>query len=219
MKGNLKLFNEKNMYRHVKRIASNAESPMPQTLKALDFAWKAHEGQVRKGEGNVPYIIHPLTVACHALAMNLKDDNLIATCLLHDVLEDCDVSRDELPVSEEVKDAVELLTKNWNVNSFAKNNQLTDFEYEQLEDEYYSRIIENPIATIVKLIDRCNNVFSMASGFTPEKSQDYIKETIKHFYPLLKEAKLRYPDYDDQIFLLRYQITGMVESMRLLIGD
>ena len=59
------------------------------TLQALSFARKAHNGQYRKsGE---PYIVHPLTCASHAIALGLHDDQIIAACLLHDVIEDCHV--------------------------------------------------------------------------------------------------------------------------------
>ena len=34
------------------------------------------------------YMVHPLTLACHALAMGLKNDDVIAACLAHDMLED-----------------------------------------------------------------------------------------------------------------------------------
>ena len=40
------------------------------TLTALDYAANAHEGQLRKNS-DIPYINHPLTMACHAMAMGL----------------------------------------------------------------------------------------------------------------------------------------------------
>ena len=67
------------------------------TLKAVDFAVAAHEGQTRK-KSDVPYIYHPLNLACHALAMNITDDAVISCCLLHDVIEDCGKTAEELPV-------------------------------------------------------------------------------------------------------------------------
>ena len=49
-------------------------------------------------------------MAMHAITLGLQDDDLLAACLLHDVLEDCPVSREELPCSEAAKQAIELLT-------------------------------------------------------------------------------------------------------------
>ena len=55
-----------------------------ETPKALLFAERCHAGQRRKGPAKLPYIIHPLTMACHALSLGLAEDELIATALLHD---------------------------------------------------------------------------------------------------------------------------------------
>ena len=54
------------------------------TVKALAFARSKHDGCTRRnGE---PYIIHPLTMTSHAIALGIAEDNLLATLLLHDVL-------------------------------------------------------------------------------------------------------------------------------------
>lgn len=78
------------------------------SLKAVDFAVKAHEEILRKNS-DVPYISHPLTLACHALAMWLYDDALISACLLHDVVEDTDYTNEDLPVSDEAKEIAYML--------------------------------------------------------------------------------------------------------------
>jgi GTP pyrophosphokinase len=49
-------------------------------------------------------------MACNALGMGIRDDDAIATILLHDVCEDCDVTPDELPVTDAVKHSVDLVT-------------------------------------------------------------------------------------------------------------
>ena len=57
--------------------------------KAIFFAAKAHEGQVRK-MSNTPYILHPIEVA--SIISTLTDDQEIMTAgVLHDVIEDCGV--------------------------------------------------------------------------------------------------------------------------------
>ena len=58
---------------------------MHDTLKALDFALQAHEGQKRK-KSDIPYIYHPLNMACHCFALKIKDDALVSATLLHDVV-------------------------------------------------------------------------------------------------------------------------------------
>jgi GTP pyrophosphokinase len=80
-------FSADKMYTYLKGYAMGAD--MEQTLLALAFARDKHSGQLRKdGE---PYIIHPLTMACNAIALEIRDDYLIAAILLHDVVEDCNI--------------------------------------------------------------------------------------------------------------------------------
>ena len=81
-----------------------------ETPKALLFAERCHAGQRRKGPAKLPYIIHPLTMACHALALGLAEDELIATALLHDTCEDCHILPEELPVNATVQEAVRRLS-------------------------------------------------------------------------------------------------------------
>ena len=91
------------MYTYLRGYASGAG--MKETLKALAFAREKYSGQLRKsGE---PYIVHPLTMACNAVSMGIKEDAVIATIILHDVCEDCGVTIGQLPVSDRVKHALD----------------------------------------------------------------------------------------------------------------
>jgi (p)ppGpp synthase/HD superfamily hydrolase len=62
----------------------------PRYADAVRFAADAHFGQVRKGTA-IPYIIHPLTVSALVVEFGGDEDQAIAG-LLHDVVEDCEVS-------------------------------------------------------------------------------------------------------------------------------
>ena len=190
-----RLFDEGKMYTYIKTYASVKK--LYQTSKVLAYARELHKGQLRKGKDKVPYIYHPLLISCHALALGLDDDNIISTALLHDVCEDCGVSYEELPVNEETRTAVSLLTK-----------------VDDDEENYFIRISQNAIATIVKLLDRCNNISSMAVGFSKERMVEYIKETEKWFYPLLQKAKYEFPMYSNQIFLIKYHMISVIEVIK-----
>ncbi len=194
-----KNFNSDKMYTYIRGYASGLH--MTQTLQALTFARQKHSGQKRKsGE---PYIIHPLTMACNALAIGINDDAVIATILLHDVCEDCGVTPEELPVSDEVHRSVDLMTF-----------RVMDGETKEIaKNRYYNMLLENREATLCKLIDRCHNVSSMAGTFSVEKLKSYIEETREYVLPLLRKAKDMYPADSDALFILKYHITSVVDSI------
>lgn len=79
----------------------------PLIKKAMDIAYKAHLGQVDKG--GTPYIFHPLHIA-----ERVDTEYEICTALLHDVIEDSDITLDYLfkeGFPQEVIKAVDLLTR------------------------------------------------------------------------------------------------------------
>ena len=107
---------------------------MTQTLeRAIAIAAAAHAGQLDKG--GAPYILHPLKVM---LRMTTLEERIVA--VLHDVVEDCDISLDDLRkegFSEEVLTAIESVTK---------------VPGESYED-FVERAAQNPIGRVVKLAD------------------------------------------------------------------
>ena len=159
-----RVFSEEHMYTFVKATAT-AKS-LNGTLKALPFAKDKHKDQFRKGKDRVPYINHPLTITCHALAMGIQDDDVLAAILLHDVVEDCQVTLDELPANDKVKDIVDRVSK----------AELPG------EEEAFSSVT-TPASHgklgrfLVKIMDRCNNLSMMAAGFDKDKMITYIVET------------------------------------------
>ena len=196
-------FNHEKMYTYIRGFAAGAA--MKETQKALTFAREKHCGQLRRS--GQPYIIHPLTMACDALSMGIKDDAVVATILLHDVCEDCGVSVAELPCSETVKRGVELMTfrvMEGETKEIAKNR-------------YYNMLLQGREAAMTKLIDRCHNVSSMAGTFSVEKLKAYIEETRHYVLPLLRKVKNQYPEDSDILFVLKYHIVSVVDSIEATI--
>lgn len=108
----------------------------PLTYKAMHIAYRAHHGQLDKS--GAPYIFHPIH-----LAEQMEDEISCCAALLHDVVEDTDVTLDDLrkDFPEEVVEAVRLLThEKW----------MPDLEY-------LTAIKSNPIALKVKLADNAHN--------------------------------------------------------------
>ncbi len=204
-----RLFHEDNMYTRIKTVAQLEE--LNNTLAALDFMRNKHKGQYRKkspyATESIEYINHPLMMACHAHAMGIRDDGVLAAILLHDVVEDTDAALEDLPVSDEIKEIVNLVTF----------KSLIGKTKEQSKASYYEAISENKKACIVKIIDRCNNVSTMAGCFSKEKLIEYINETEKYIMPLISVIKNRYPEYSDIAFIVKYQIISLIESIKFLL--
>lgn len=198
------MFSIDNMLRRVRMYAQAKK--MTQTQKAIRIMLKYHDGAVRKSNNGaaVPYVIHPLMMACHAFALGIDSDVLIATILLHDVVEDTEATLQKLDVSEEIKQAVDLV-------SFEELNGMSKEESFEI---YYKKIGQNKIASMVKLLDRCNNVSTMATGFQPEKMARYIVETEEYVLPLLDKVKHEYDEYYDAAFLLKYHLLSVMESLK-----
>ncbi len=62
--------------------------------RAMEYAAQAHRGGTRKG-GDIPYIVHPFEVAM-ILKENSFEDKVVAAGLLHDLLEDTEVTKNDL---------------------------------------------------------------------------------------------------------------------------
>ncbi|MBR3795449.1 MAG: helix-turn-helix domain-containing protein [Clostridia bacterium] len=197
-----RLFSEEKMYTYIKTYAT--VKGLHQTVGVLPYAKAMHKGQYRRGKDHVPYIYHPLLVACHALALGLDDDDLISAALLHDVCEDCGVMPDELPVNERTRRAVVLLTKDEGCCA----------DEEAAQERYYRGIAADPVASMVKLLDRCCNISEMSSGFGRDRIVGYVSSTEKWIYPLMNETRTRYPGYANQVFLIKYHMTSVMEAIK-----
>lgn len=193
------MFNADHMYTYIRGFATGAM--MPETLKALVFAREKHNGQTRKNGD--PYIIHPLTMACEAMSLGIRDDEVVATILLHDVCEDCDVGLSELPVDDKTRHSVELMTF----------KIMPGETKEVAQNRYYNMILQDRAATLTKLMDRCHNVSSMAGVFSIDKLKAYIEETQLYVLPLLRKAKQAYPEDSDILFILKYHIISVIDSI------
>ena len=121
---------------------------------AQRIATQAHSGQFRRG-GEVPYIRHPEDVASRMGA----DAHEQTVAWLHDVIEDCDVTAEDLlnqGIPDRCVDAIVLMTKSKGV------------AYE----DYLERICSNPLATRVKIADMISN---LADNPTNKQLKKYAK--------------------------------------------
>lgn len=210
-----RMFSEDHMYSFVQNYVNAGAAP--QTAAALPYACRMHEGQFRRGCEKIPYIYHPLLMACHALALGFNEDEIIATALLHDVLEDCHkpdgspLTVKDFPkeIGNDVRAAVQLVTKP------DEDGKKKDPAW---EPKYYAAIARNRLAVIVKILDRCNNISTMTTGFTRVRMMQYITNTEKYVLPLIDILKTTYRDTCyNQAFLLKYQMRSILESLKRVL--
>ncbi len=197
------IYDWEHMKTYVKTTARNLG--LSDTLAAVNFAAAAHEGQKRK-KSDIPYIYHPLNMACHALSMGIREDAVLAAILLHDVVEDCGKTPEELPVCDEARELVRLLT----------HADTSDENRDEIMQEYYASIQASPKASLIKCIDRCNNLTTMAWGLSRERILRMIDETERYYPDLLKVIK-ETTEYNNAAWLLRYQIESMLDIYKRLM--
>ncbi len=118
--------------------------------KALVFAYDAHKNQVRKNSGD-PYIVHPITVSenvkKYKRSKNLE--LLMVVGILHDVVEDCDVSIQKIAEKFGYKVAA-ILEELTNDEKLIKEKGKTEY----LIDKMFNM---SSYALVIKLCDRLDN--------------------------------------------------------------
>ncbi|MEL6929441.1 MAG: bifunctional (p)ppGpp synthetase/guanosine-3',5'-bis(diphosphate) 3'-pyrophosphohydrolase [Cyanobacteria bacterium J06600_6] len=157
--------------------SSESESDNLLICRAFNFAYQLHEGQMRKsGE---PYIAHPIAVA--TLLRSLGGDSVtIAAGFLHDVVEDTEVSPEEIEelFGVQVRLLVEGVTKLSKFNfSSTTERQAENFRRMFLAMATDIRVI------VVKLADRLHNMRTL-DHLKPEKQRRISQETREIFAPL-----------------------------------
>ena len=146
--------------------------------KAYKLARSAHNDQLRKsGE---PYIIHPLNVAIILADLEMDKETIVAG-LLHDIVEDTDITLEEL---EEMFGKETALI----VDGVTKLSRLTysaDKVEEQAENlrKMFLAMAKDIRVVIVKLADRLHNMRTL-KYMTPEKQEEKAQETLDIYSPI-----------------------------------
>ncbi len=157
--------------------AYNPELDRELLERAFLFASEAHEGQQRRsGE---PFIAHPVGVA-RVLADLRLDDATLAAALLHDVVEDTEVTIEEVRAEfgEEITRLVEGVTKLTRIHFQSR---------EQAQAENYRKMIvamaQDPGVILIKLADRLHNMRTI-EYLGKQKQLQKARETLEVYAPL-----------------------------------
>ena len=198
--------------------------------KAYEFANLAH-GDQRRVSG-VPFILHPTSVACILAEMGMDTDSIVAA-LLHDTVEDTDVTLDQVGdnFGEEVMNLVDGLTK-------ISKIEVTDGEERQAENVRKMLIaMSNDIRVIiVKLADRLHNMRTIEC-VKDQKRRDKALECMEVYAPIahrlgmkaikdeLEDLSMRYLDpvayheIEKQLQLTENERNAFIEEIKRQILD
>ena len=163
---------------------SYTEEEIANVKKAYELAAKVHEGQKRlSGE---PYIMHPLSVALILARLGMDDASIIAA-MLHDTVEDTDLTNDE--IKKEFGDTVAEL-----VDGVTKIGRVPLQTKEEQQAENFRKIFvamaKDIRVIIIKLADRLHNMRTLM--YKPEqRRRDIALETIEIYAPIAHRLGIR----------------------------
>ena len=168
-----------------KMRAYDAAVDADRLARAFDFGRDAHDGQTRaSGE---PYFTHPIAVANILADMRLDEESII-TALLHDTVEDCDVTLDTLDneFGGDVAQLVDGVTKlsRLAIKTLPSSAQAENFRKLLLAMSEDVRVL------LVKLADRTHNMRTLSFIPKPDKQIRIARETMDIYAPLAERIGL-----------------------------
>jgi guanosine-3',5'-bis(diphosphate) 3'-pyrophosphohydrolase len=127
------------------RFMDDIEDKTSKLLECWDFASKYHNGQ---WYGDKPYMHHLKKVSDVALDFGYTDESILMSCLLHDIIEDTEVSYKDVKdnFGEEVAEIVYCCT-----DELGRSRK-------ERKSKTYKKIRNNPKSIVVKLCDRISNI-------------------------------------------------------------
>ncbi len=175
----------------------NPEADMESVIKAYHYAESSHEGQYRNsGE---KFFIHPFNVALILAELNMDTSTIIAG-LLHDAIEDTDVTYEDVEdrFGAEIADLVEGVTKLKKLQYKTKQeNQAENLRKMVLAMAKDIRVI------IVKLADRLHNMRTL-EYMSSEKKKEKALETLEIYAPLAHRLGISKIKWELEDLSLRY---------------
>ena len=144
--------------------------------KAYKFAEKAHQGQKRKSGAD--YIEHPLKVAYYLSELKLSPTT-IAAALLHDVVDDTDITLKEIKkeFGKEIAFLVEGVSKLGKIKYHGQQRQIENLR------KLFLAMAEDIRVILIKLYDRLHNLETL-NHLRPDKAKRIAQESLEIYAPL-----------------------------------
>ena len=183
----------------LQKLKKNFSEAEFQELKAAyDFSAAAHEGQKRQtGE---PYFIHPCAVVNVLVDLGFDDVSTLVAAFLHDVLEDTQVTVDELEqkFGKEVLELVEGVTKLDKIKFVSAEDE----QAENLRKMFFAMAKDYRVI-IIKLADRLHNMRTL-DALKPEKQIKIATQSLKIYAPLAGRLGLSFVKCELEDLAMRY---------------
>ena len=196
----------------INQQSKGLESDEALVCKAFNFAYELHEGQYRKSGEH--YIAHPIAVA--SLLRDLGGDSVtIAAGFLHDVVEDTDVTPEEIEemFGLQVRQLVEGVTKLSKFN-FSSN---TERQAENFRKMFLAMATDIRVI-VVKLADRLHNMRTL-HHLKPEKQIRISRETRDIFAPLANRLGIGRIKWELEDLCFKYLEPEAYEEIKALIAE
>jgi guanosine-3',5'-bis(diphosphate) 3'-pyrophosphohydrolase len=170
-------------------------------FEALAFAAERHKNQTRKGEGNIPYINHPIAVTRLLSKFGETNQDLFIAALLHDVIEDTAKGK------KEIKELSDLIRDKFSENVLNIVLEVSDDKSLPVEERKHLQIIHTPklsnVAKKLKIADKICNLIDIKDNpptdWTVERKINYLnwaKQVVNGARGLNKELD----QYFDQVY-------------------
>jgi len=150
--------------------------------KAYYFAQKAHEGQLRKSGD--PYFVHVASTARNLASLGMTPI-IVTAGLLHDVLEDANITREELQkeFGEEIVELVEGVTKLGKVKYKGVERNVENLR------KFFISVAKDLRVLTIKLADRLHNIETL-EHIRPDKQKRIALETLEIYAPLANRLSM-----------------------------
>lgn len=205
------------IFENIKKIFIKNQSSTFLVEKAYAYAKELHKTQVRKD--GTPYLGHPVEVA-YILAKRGFDEDVVSAGLLHDVVEDCDCTIEQITQMfnenvAELVNSVSAIDKAKYIYDEDDIYESEDFEKASIEEQSFKKLIsigkKNSLGFCIKFADRLHNL-STIDCFPYNKQLEKLKETEKWIIPIAKilNAYYFFHKIKNECFKIRNRNSGQV---------
>jgi GTP pyrophosphokinase len=189
----------------------NDNYDLERIAKAYNFGEMAHLGQKRKSGQD--YFIHPVEVSLILAELNMDEDTIIAS-LLHDVVEDTNITTADVKSNfgEDVANLVDGVTKLGQIHYETKEERQVE-NYRKM----FLAMAKDIRVILIKLADRLHNIRTL-EYMTPKKKREKAKETLEIYAPIAHRLGIAKVKWELEDISLKFLDPEGYEELRALVN-